>query len=94
MLARSPVVASEFVSTSISSGGNGVQFVKQHAELLQENPFVRFQNSERGYVSCTVTPREWRSDYQVVEFVDKPGAPLIARGAFTVETGVPGAKVT
>lgn len=91
---KSPVVASEFVCTSISSGGNGLQFVKGHAELLQENPFVRFQNSERGYVSCTVTPKEWRSDYQVVEFVDKPGAGLINRGSFTVESGVPGAKLT
>jgi alkaline phosphatase D len=87
-----PIVASEFVGTSISSGGNGLQFVKNHAELLSENPFVKFQNSERGYVSCTVTPKEWRSDYQVVEFVDKPGAALIKRGSFVIEDGQPGPK--
>ncbi len=86
-----PIVASEFVGTSISSGGNGLQFVKNHAELLSENPFVKFQNSERGYVSCTVTPKEWRSDYQMVEYVEKPGAPLINRGTFVVEDGKPGA---
>jgi len=90
--AASPIVASEFVGTSISSGGNGLQFVKNHAELLSENPFVKFQNAERGYVSCTVTPKEWRSDYQVVEFVDKPGAKLINRGSFVVEDGQPGPK--
>ena len=89
--ATEPIVASEFVCTSISSGGNGLQFVKGHAELMAENPFVKFQNSERGYVSCTVTPKEWRSDYQVVEFVDKPNAPLINRGTWVVESGKAGA---
>ena len=53
---------------------------------------MNFHNSERGYVSCTVTPNEWRSDYQVVEYVDKPGAPLITRRKFVVESGKPGAK--
>jgi alkaline phosphatase D len=85
------VVATEFVCTSISSGGNGRQFVRGHAELMAENPFVKFQNSERGYVSCTVTPAEWRSDYQVVEFVEKPNAPLINRGTWVVENGKAGA---
>ncbi len=89
--ANDPAVATEFVCTSISSGGNGLQFVKNHAELLSENPFVKFQNSERGYVRCTVTPEEWRSDFQVVEYVDKPGAPQICRGTFVVEDGKPGA---
>jgi alkaline phosphatase D len=85
-------VATEFVGTSISSSGNGVQKTPRTDNMLSENPFVRFQNSERGYVSCTVTPHEWRSDYQVVEYVDKPGAPLVTRQSFVVESGVPGAK--
>jgi alkaline phosphatase D len=88
---KDPIVASEFVGTSISSGGDGLQFSKNHAELMSENPFVKFQNSERGYVSCTVTPKEWRSDYQIVEYVEKPGAPLVNRGTFVVEDGKPGA---
>lgn len=88
--AKDPVGASEFVCTSISTGGDGQQSGKKHAELLAENPFVKFQNSERGYVSCTVTPKEWRSDYQVVEFVEKPNTPLINRGTFVVEDGKPG----
>ena len=87
-----PVVATEFVCTSISSGGNGTQHPKNLEALLAENPFVRFHNAERGYVSCTVTPGEWRSDYQVVEYVDRPGAPLVTRASFVVESGRPGAK--
>jgi alkaline phosphatase D len=87
-----PTVATEFVGTSISSSGNGVQKTPRTDQMLSENPFVRFQNSERGYVSCTVTPGEWRSDYQVVEYIDRPGAPRVTRASFVVESGVPGAK--
>jgi alkaline phosphatase D len=89
--ADDPVVATEFVGTSISSGGNGQQTSKDQAAILSENPFVRFQNSERGYVSCEVTPGEWRSRYQVVEYVDRPGAPLVTRAEFVVEDGKAGA---
>ena len=87
-----PTVGTEFVGTSISSGGNGRQTYERTESMLAENPFVKFHNLERGYVSCTVTPSEWRSDYRVVEFVDKPGAPLITRRSFVVESGRPGAK--
>ncbi len=85
------VVATEFVGTSISSGGNGVAEPRGQAALLSENPFVRFHNAERGYVRCTVTPSEWRSDFQVVEYVERPGAPLVTRKSFVVENGKPGA---
>jgi alkaline phosphatase D len=86
-----PAVATEFVGTSISSGGNGVAAPKGQAALLSENPFVRFHNAERGYVRCVVTPSEWRSDFQVVEYVERPGSPLITRKSFVVENGKPGA---
>ena len=85
-------VATEFVGTSISSGGNGTARPRGLDQLLSENPFVRFHNAQRGYVSCTLTPGQWRSDYQVVEFVDRPGAPLITRASFVVESGQSGAE--
>ncbi len=86
-----PVVATEFVGTSISSGGNGSRDLEPVEKMLAANPFTRFYNRERGYVSCTVTPTQWQSDYQVVEYIDRPGAPLITRSAFVVESGRPGA---
>ncbi|HEX5106512.1 MAG TPA: alkaline phosphatase D family protein [Pirellulaceae bacterium] len=88
----SQVVASEFVGTSISSGGDGARTPKDLDRLLAENPFVRFHNAERGYVRCTVTPERWQSDYQVVEYVTKKGAPLVTRASFVVEDGQPGVK--
>lgn len=88
---KSPVVGTEFVGTSISSGGDGVERPKNTAELLSENPFVKFFSAERGYVSCEVTPKTWTSRYQAVPFVTKPDAPLITRKTFVVESGRPGA---
>ncbi len=87
-----PTVATEFVGTSISSGGNGVKDRPEIAAAQAENPFVKFLNFERGYVKCSVTPEQYQSDYRVVEFVDKPGAPLVTRASFLVENGQPGAK--
>ncbi|HEX4128688.1 MAG TPA: alkaline phosphatase D family protein [Pirellulales bacterium] len=85
--AKSPIVATEFVGTSISSGGNGSQTGKDTEGVLAENPFVRFYNRERGYVSCEVTPERWTSHYRVVEDITKPGAPLVTRKSFIVESG-------
>jgi alkaline phosphatase D len=53
---------------------------------------MRFYNSQRGYVSCRVTPQTWRSDYRVVPYVTKPGAPVETAGSFAVEAGRPGAS--
>jgi alkaline phosphatase D len=90
--AGEPVVATEFVGTSISSGGNGPREWRGLAALLAENPCVRFHNRERGYVRCTVTPGTWRSDYVVAEDVTRPGGPVLTRASFVVEAGRPGAK--
>jgi alkaline phosphatase D len=87
-----PVVATEFVGSSISSGGNGAARPKTLDALLKDNPFVRFHNTERGYVRCAVTAREWRSDYVAVEDVLKPGGKAVVRASFAVEAGTPGAK--
>jgi alkaline phosphatase D len=87
-----PVVATEFVGTSISSGGNGSQEVRGLDRLLSKNPCIKFHNRERGYVRCTVTPGKWQSDYVAVEDVTKPNGPIATRASFVVEAGQPGAK--
>lgn len=87
-----PVVATEFVGTSISSGGNGPENVAGLDQLLSDNPCVKFHNRQRGYVRCTVTPDNWKSDYVVVKDVLKPGGQIFTRASFVVEAGTPGAK--
>lgn len=86
-----PVVATEFVGTSISSGGNGTDRPARLEALMAENPCVRFHNAQRGYVRCTLTPRTWRSDYVVVDDVLRPGGKASVRASFVVEAGRPGA---
>lgn len=85
----SKAVGTEFVGTSISSGGNGTAQPAGHDQILAENPFVKFFNGERGYVRCEVTPQTWRADYRTVPFVTRPDAPLQTRASFIVESGRP-----
>ena len=80
-------VAAEFVGTSISSGGNGAQAPSALDRILAENPFLKFHNTERGYVSCEITPSEWKTQYRTVEYVTRPGAPLNTRASFRLENG-------
>jgi alkaline phosphatase D len=89
---ESPTVATELVGTSISSGGDGQPIPERVAAFLPDNPHVRYFNGQRGYVSCTVTPKEWRADYRIVPFVTKPGAPVSTHASFIVENGRPGAQ--
>jgi alkaline phosphatase D len=86
---ESRVVGTEFVGTSISSGGDGVADPKHVPATLAENPFVKFCNAQRGYVRCEVTSKQWRTDYRVVPYVTRPGAPIETRKSFLVESGRP-----
>ncbi len=88
---RSPAAATEFAGTSISSGGDGADLPPWSASVLAENPQVRFINGQRGYVRCDVTPRQWRADYRVLEYVSQPGAAVRTRASFAVVNGQPGA---
>lgn len=87
-----PVVASEFVGTSITSGGNGTQKPKHLEELLSANPFVKYHTTEKGYVRCDITPKDWKSTYIAIEDVTKPNGKIVERAAFVVEAGQPGIK--
>jgi alkaline phosphatase D len=88
-----PPVAVEFVGTSISSKGNGKPVAPARLAALQAaNPFLKFHNDERGYVRCTVTEKEWKSEFQVVSDVTKPGAKVSTAATFVVEQGQPGVK--
>ena len=85
-------MATEFVGTSITSGGDGLDQAERMKGVLDENPFVRFQNSQRGYVSCSVTPGAWHADYHVLDFVSKPDSPRRTRASFRVRDGRAGAE--
>lgn len=89
---KSPAVGTEFVGTSISSAGDGTAMPDRLKTVMANNPFIKFYNGQRGYVSCDVTPSRMTAKYQGVDFVSKPGAPLATRATFVVEDGKPGAQ--
>lgn len=89
---KSATVGVEFGGTSISSGGDGNDKSDFTDQLLAENPHLKLHNTQRGYVSCVVTPKEWRTDYRVVPYVRREGAPLTTRASFVVEDGRPGVQ--
>ncbi len=90
--AASPAVGTEFVGTSIASGGDGTDQAPRLTDVLAENRFVKFQNSQRGYVSCAVTREAWHADYQVLDYVSRAGAPRRTRASFKVARGRAGAE--
>lgn len=87
---NSPVVATEFVGTSIASGGDGADINDQGKAFLAANPNLKFFNGQRGYVSVHVDQSQWRSNFRVVPYVEKPGAPVTTRATYVVEDGVAG----
>jgi alkaline phosphatase D len=89
---ESETVGSEFVGTSITSGGDGEDMTEYGAALLANNPHVKFFNAQRGYVKATLTPSLWRSDYKVVPSVTTSNAPISTRKTFVVEAGNPGVQ--
>jgi alkaline phosphatase D len=89
---RSPLVATEFVGTSITSGGDGFDGLDRFQNLAAENPFVKLFNSQRGYLACEITPTEMRTEFHVLEYVSRPGSPQKIRAVFVVEDGRPGAQ--
>lgn len=89
--ADGPTVATELVGTSITSGGDGQDLPRPMAQVLADNPFVRFYNEQRGYVTCDVTPARLIAAYRVVNAVSTPDAVCHTRASFVVEAGRPGA---
>jgi alkaline phosphatase D len=86
----SPTVGAEFVGTSITSGLDGMDLDPGGQTLLNENPHIKFGNFQRGYVSCTVTPQRWISDYRVVDKVSVQNGTVSTRTKLVVEDGIPG----
>ena len=84
------VVAAEFVGTSLSSGGDGEPVWRGSAEVMPENPHVKWHSARRGYMVCDVKPDSWTTAYREVAYVEQPGAPVTTPATFRVEHGKPG----
>jgi alkaline phosphatase D len=86
-----PPVATEFMGTSVSTGGDPPNpFVRGPDDPA--NPHVLFRSNLRGYVRCTVTPDLWTSEYRKVDTVTKPEAVTSTMATFVTENGRAGAQ--
>lgn len=84
----SPVVATEFITSSITSGCPQ-DYYERH---LRHNPHVRFfESCKRGYASVDLTPERMTTRYQAVSDVRDPGATLATLETFVIESGRAGA---
>ena len=81
----SAAVATEFVGTSITSGGDGSDGGAD--SILAQNPHVRFFNNRRGYTLHEATAGRMQAVFRGLDFVSAPGAALRDRGRFLVEAG-------
>ena len=86
----SPVIGTELVSSSITSGGDGSERKDDTDAVLAENPHIRFYNNRRGYVRTRFTPDRMTAEFKVLPHVRRPGAPVQTRATFVTEDRRPG----
>ncbi len=87
---RSPVVASEFCGTSITSQGPSQKFVEA---ALAENPHLKFgRGDRRGYVRVEIKPKQLAADLRAMESVQERDAACSTLASFIVEDGRPGPR--
>jgi len=83
-------IATEFVTTSISSGGDGIDQRPDMARIQAVNPQLKFNNAQRGYVLCDVTPERWQTEFKVLDQIHDRNGVLTTRAKFAVEAGKAG----
>jgi alkaline phosphatase D len=84
----SPIVATEFVSTSISSNGRPQQGFDA---WRPKNPNVHFARSDsRGYLRLSVKPDHLHADLMAVDDIRRDDSPVHVLAAYDVEDGKPG----
>lgn len=87
---ESPIVGSEFVCTSVSSGFQ-TDLVGLVTLGIPGNPHIKYFNGlQRGYTLCDVTPQAWTSHFRVASTTSDVFAPVTTARSFVVQHGVPG----
>jgi alkaline phosphatase D len=85
---KSPVVASEFCGTSITSQGPSQRMVDG---LVAENPHIRYGRSDRrGYVRMSIAGGRLHAELVGLDTVKKPESRIETLASFVVEDGRPG----
>jgi alkaline phosphatase D len=83
-------IASEFVVTSISSGGDGNDQRDDFKKIQAASPILKFNNNQRGYAICDVTPKAFVTEFKVLDAVTRRDGKLSTRAKWALEAGKPG----
>ena len=87
---RSPVVASEVVTTSVSTRGMSAKLT---AQVQRDNPDIRHARSdERGYTLIDVRPERLEAQFLTTPHPVMPQASLALQGRWTIRQGVAGVE--
>ncbi len=90
----SPVVGTEFVTSSITSGADGYDEPTGQHPWAAYNPNLQFWTNLRGYVNTRITPQSLTVDYRCVPRVTVKGAAAFTRARFVIDDGVRGVRQT
>lgn len=86
--ADSPVIASEFCGSSITSQGPDAKLV---AGIRDSNPHIRHADgSKRGYILFDINRDRLQAKLRVLDTVKRPDASVSTDATFTVRAGKPG----
>jgi alkaline phosphatase D len=90
---KSPTVATEFVVTAISTGGDNNGYDDYYGRFIPENPHIKFFNGDRrGYFRVNLNHERWQTDLRIVTTVSRSDAPVYTLASFVVENGRSGAQ--
>ncbi|MEM1132075.1 MAG: alkaline phosphatase D family protein [Pseudomonadota bacterium] len=83
-------LATEFVATSITSGGDGEDQRRDTKAIKAENECLKWHNAQRGYVICDVNADLWTTEFKTLDRISSRGGQIGTRKRMVVENGAPG----
>lgn len=84
--------ATEFVTTSIATGGDGTEIPAGWEGVLAENPHTKLLNDRRGYQVFTISRSQWLTDVVTIDQVTAPGGVKRKLATFATDPSMPGAE--
>ena len=88
-----PAAATEYVCTSISSGGDGSDVPKGWEGAAAANPHTKLTNDRRGYQLFAIGREQWRTDIIAVDQISKPGGQRSTVASFVTVGERPGIEL-
>jgi alkaline phosphatase D len=58
-------------------------------EIQSANPQLKFNNAQRGYLVCDVTPERWQSEFRVLDKITERDGAISTRATLAVAAGDP-----